>query len=83
MRLAVRSKTSVSQGGHDVPTEKPIARFPRVLANLRIAIRSLPHVFIFDNDDLRTPFRRVAVFKSGRTVMFRKPLSKWLKPLLR
>jgi hypothetical protein len=29
------------------------------------AIRDLPHVWIFDNDDLRTPFRQVAVFENG------------------
>jgi predicted ABC-type ATPase len=60
-RVAMR----VSQGGHGVPAEKLIARFPRTLANLKTAIRDLRHVWIFDNDDLRTPFRRVASFESG------------------
>jgi predicted ABC-type ATPase len=54
-RVAMR----VSQGGHDVPAEKLVARFPRTLANLKTAIRTLPHVWIFDNDDLRTPFRSI------------------------
>ena len=60
-RVAMR----VSQGGHDVPTEKLIARFPRTLANLSAAIRELPCVLVFDNDDLRTPFRHVAVKATG------------------
>lgn len=77
-RVAMR----VSQGGHDVPGEKLTARFPRVLANLKKAIQELPHVFIFDNDDLRTPFRQVAVFKGGRRVSLKKPMPRWLKPLL-
>jgi predicted ABC-type ATPase len=77
-RVAMR----VSQGGHDVPTEKLIARFPRTLANLKVAIRELPHVFVFDNDDLRMPFRQVAVFEQGRTLSLSKPLPKWL-PLLK
>lgn len=42
----------VSQGGQDVPTEKLVARFPRTLVNLRAALRELPHVLIFDHDDL-------------------------------
>lgn len=71
-RVAMR----VTQGGHDVPTEKLIARFPRTLANLRAALRELPHVLIFDNDDLRTPFRQVAVFQNGQTVSLEKPLPK-------
>lgn len=77
-RVAMR----VSQGGHDVPTEKLFARFPRTLANLKAAIRELPCVLIFDNDDLRTPFRQVAVFENGRQVNVKKPVPKWLKPLL-
>jgi predicted ABC-type ATPase len=77
-RVAMR----VSQGGHDVPTEKLIARFPRTLANLKTALRELPHVLIFDNNDLRTPFRQVAVFKDGQRVVLKRPVPKWLKPLL-
>ena len=77
-RVAMR----VSQGGHDVPTAKLFARFPRTLANLQAAIRALPHVLVFDNDDLRTPFRRVAVFEQGRAVVLTPPVSRWLEPLL-
>jgi len=69
-----RAAMRVSQGGHDVPTEKLIARFPRILVNLRIALRELPHVWIFDNDDLRTPCRLVTVLKNGRMVKVHKPV---------
>jgi predicted ABC-type ATPase len=77
-RVAMR----VSQGGHDVPSEKLNARFPRTLANLRAAIRELQHVWIFDNDDLRTPFRKVAAFQNGKRAYLNKPSPKWLQPLL-
>ena len=77
-RVAMR----VSQGGHDVPAEKLVTRFPRTLANLKTAIRDLPHVWIFDNDDLRTPFRHVAVFENGQRVKLNEPLPGWLAPLL-
>jgi predicted ABC-type ATPase len=77
-RVAMR----VTQGGHDVPTEKLIARFPRTIANLRGAIREISAVWIFDNDDLRTPFRLAAVFEDGKPVKVNHPVPKWLKPLL-
>lgn len=73
-RVAMR----VSQGGHDVPAEKLVARFPRTLANLKTAIRELPHVWIFDNDDLRTPFRQVAVFENGQQVTLNALMPGWL-----
>ena len=77
-RVAMR----VSQGGHDVPAEKLVSRFPRTLANLKTAIRDLPHVWIFDNDDLRTPFRQAAVFENGQRVALNEPVPEWLAPLL-
>jgi predicted ABC-type ATPase len=73
----------VSQGGHDVPADKLAARFPRTLANLAAAIRELPHVRIFDNEDLRTPYRLVAIFEDGRVTELHKPVPKWLRPLVR
>jgi predicted ABC-type ATPase len=78
-RVAMR----VSQGGHDVPADKLAARFPRTLANLAAAIRELPHVRIFDNEDLRTPYRLVAIFEDGRVTELHKPVPKWLRPLVR
>ena len=77
-RIAMR----VSQGGHDVPQEKVVARFPRILANLKRAIRELPCVLVFDNDDLVVPFRQVAIFQEGHPVLFKKPVPKWLKQVM-
>lgn len=77
-RVAMR----VSQGGHDVANEKLLARFPRTLANLTAAIRELPCVLVFDNSDLRTPFRQVAACTNGRPVWIKEPIPSWLKPLL-
>ena len=77
-RIAMR----VSQGGHDVPAEKLVERFPRTMANLAAATRELPCVLIFDNSDLRTPFRHVVALADGRTLLLRKPAPPWLRPLL-
>lgn len=77
-RVAMR----VSQGGHDVPTGKLNARFPRTMANLKRAIRELSCVFVFDNDDLRTPFRLAAIFQNGRRTFLAKSIPSWLEPIL-
>ena len=77
-RVAMR----VSQGGHDVPLEKLVARFPRTLRNLQKAIQVLPQVLIFDNDDLSHPFKRVAAFENGKATFLSKPPPVWLTPLL-
>ena len=78
-RVAMR----VSQGGHDVPSEKLGARFPRTIANFKAAIRELPHVLVYDNNDLTTPFRQVAVFEQGRLLAINEPVPAWLEALIR
>jgi predicted ABC-type ATPase len=77
-RVAMR----VSQGGHDVPTDKLVQRFPRILANLKAALRELPRVWVFDNNDLRTPYRLVAIVEDGCVAKLQRPIPKWLAPLL-
>ncbi|MEO6952261.1 MAG: zeta toxin family protein [Polyangia bacterium] len=77
-RVAMR----VLQGGHDVPTKKLVARFPRSRENLRLAIAQLPRVLVFDNTDLRRPFHKVGEYADGAPVgsVTRPP---WLRRLER
>ena len=77
-RVAMR----VSQGGHDVPSEKLRSRYPRTIDNLKRAIRELPYVLIYDNDDLRTPYRQVAAFEHGHPVLSSPAIPEWLEPLM-
>lgn len=77
-RVAMR----VTQGGHDVPTEKLETRYPRILANLKRALEILPQVLVYDQSDLRNPFRKVAEFENGRQVFLATPLPAWLKDIL-
>jgi predicted ABC-type ATPase len=74
-RVAMR----VMQGGHDVPSEKLTSRFKRTLANLHRSIHDLPLVLVYDNSDLRRPFRQVAEFHNGKLVSQSPPLPGWLK----
>jgi predicted ABC-type ATPase len=77
-RVAMR----VSQGGHDVPDDKLRSRFPRTLENLRAAILRLPQVLVYDNSDLRVPYRLVAAFDRGIVKHLAEPMPDWLRELM-
>ena len=55
-----------AQGGHDVPDDKLRSRFSRTRQNLERAIVSLPHVIVFDNSDLASPYQPAAVYQNGK-----------------
>ncbi|MCC6737765.1 MAG: zeta toxin family protein [Planctomycetia bacterium] len=76
-RVAMR----VTQGGHDVPTDKLKERFPRTLANLKRAISKLPLVMVLDNGDLADPYRKLAVFEDGEPVFLANALPSWFRTL--
>lgn len=72
----------VLEGGHGVPAEKLKGRYPRTMENLRLALLRLPHVLVYDNDDLRQPFRLTAVFANGKGESLVRPIPKWLRQIL-
>ena len=73
----------VTQGGHEVPADKLVTRFPRTLENLRKSLRALPHVFVFDNNDLSDPYRQIAVFHNGEAAFLSKSTPVWLQDILK
>jgi predicted ABC-type ATPase len=77
-RVAMR----VSKGGHDVPTDKLVARYPRVMENLRLAMLRLPLVLVYDNDDLREPHRFCLAVGMGKVLEVREPIPEWLRGLV-
>ena len=77
-RVAMR----VSQGGHDVPQEKLAARYERSLANLERAVAQLPLVFVYDNSDLRTPYRLLARFQDAKADWLAPRLPPWYRKQL-
>jgi predicted ABC-type ATPase len=77
-RVAIR----VSQGGHDVPTNKLVERFPRILPNLKRALVELSNVHVYDNSNLDDKYRRVAWKEDGGKVVLYGPTPEWLRPLL-
>jgi predicted ABC-type ATPase len=74
-----RVSLRVTQGGHDIPTEKITESYPRILRNLEIALRTLPFVWIFDNSDLEEPYQLVARILRGKATELRRPLPQWLE----
>jgi predicted ABC-type ATPase len=77
-RVAMR----VLKGGHDVPADKLIERYPRVMNNLRRALVEIPNIRVYDNGDLKRPYRLVATREGGREVELRGPTPEWLRALL-
>ena len=77
-RVAMR----VLKGGHDVPPEKLKERYPRVMANLKRALAELSNVRVYDNSDLRSPYRLVATIEEGHAIELHGETPEWLRPLL-
>lgn len=81
-KSAARVALRVSRGGHDVPGEKIISRYPRVLANLHQAVTTLPLVLLVDNsvdnpaEDGDT-FHAFALYENGSSVAINNPPAWW------
>ena len=72
-----RVATRVARGGHDVPNDKLIARFPRTLKNLRGAVSTVDKAFLLDNSTVSVPYRPVATYADGRLAEQFPPLPRW------
>ena len=77
-RVALR----VTKGGHDVPTGKLMARYPRTLDNLVRAMQVLPCVLVYDNSDLAQPFRFLAEYRAGLPVRSGGDFPAWFSRLV-
>ncbi len=76
-----RVQLRVEKGGHDVPSEKIKSRYGRTMKNLHKALNLLPTVYVYDNSDLRSPYRLVVESTEG-LLRTHSPIPRWLKPLL-
>lgn len=72
----------VLEGGHDVPTDKLVTRFPRTMENLRLALLRLPLVLVYDNDDRNQPHLFCVAAGMGKVLEIVEPVPEWLKVLL-
>ena len=78
----VRVIQRVASGGHDVPDEKLLSRYPRTLSNLTVALSFVDEGRLLDNSDPLAPFQLVARVERGRVTERREPLPKWAEASL-
>jgi len=76
-RVAMRA----ASGGHDVPPEKIIARFPRTLRNLKRAFAGLSNVLVYDHSNLERGYALVAAKVDGSEVAWADTVPAWLKDM--
>ncbi len=77
-RVAMR----VLKGGHDVPADKLKERYPRVMKNLQRALLEISNVRVYDNSDLRDPYRLVATRENAQSIELYGETPEWLRVLL-
>lgn len=82
-RLLARVRQCVDEGGHPVPGERILARYPRTLLYLAQAVRLADLAMLYDtggggDDKVNQPVR-VAVRRGQETRRLVKNLPKWAK----
>ena len=82
-RLLARVAGRVTEGGHDVPPERILARYPRTLANLAVAVRLADAAILYDSEAVSPgTHRAVAVCRREWTEEKVSPLPDWAKNVL-
>lgn len=82
-RLLDRVRRRVGEGGHDVPPERILARYPRTMAHLAQAVDMADAAYLFDaREAAEGGPRLVAARSSGRTTVVSAPLPAWTQRML-
>ena len=82
-RLIARVAQRVSEGGHDVPVDKILERYPRTLANLGTAVRLADMALLYDSQDVAPGTHAlVATCRSDTTRVLCQPLPAWAAGVL-
>lgn len=79
---AARIAQRVSEGGHNVPTNKVTQRIPRMLSHVKTSLPLCDQVRVFDNSSAEDPFRAVLTISQGTVQRHRHPLPNWAEALL-
>ncbi len=82
-RLLERVAQRILEGGHPVPPERILARYPRTLANLTQAVRLADAAILYDSADV-TPGTHTAVAscKGDWTQELVQPMPEWARRVL-
>ena len=77
--LLARVARRVQHGGHDVPRERILERYPRTLMNLRSAVKLANVAFLYDST---SPHRLVATCEEGACIQQDDRVPNWAKTVL-
>jgi predicted ABC-type ATPase len=79
-KLIERVSNRVREGGHDVPSEKILSRYPKTLANLAKALPLTDLAFLYDSQDIPLGgFQNVAICKKGILIEGADDFPMWVK----
>lgn len=78
----IRVQQRVSRHGHDVPSDRIHARFPRTLRNLAEAARIADGTLVFDNSRANSMPRLVFAAGSGHVLHQSSDVPSWAEPIL-
>ncbi len=82
-KLLARVSQRVREGGHDVPAERILARYPRTLANLRQAVRLADAALLHDSGTVQPGTHRlIAACEGVRTQVLHETLPVWARQVL-
>ena len=82
-RLLARVKQRVREGGHDVPAQRILDRYPRTMANLKKAVRLADLAFVYDAVETGGGAHLlVAVCEKENTNLHSTTIPRWLQTLL-
>jgi predicted ABC-type ATPase len=82
-RLLARVQGRVQEGGHFVPPDKILTRYPRTLSHLSHAVRLVTVAYLYEGRDLEDggPFM-VAMCEGAKVTIFADHLPRWAQMVL-
>lgn len=82
-RLLERVRQRVGEGGHDVPAQRILARYPRTLTQLAVAVRRAHLALLYDSQEVAPGTHRlVAVCQGASTRRQVEPMPAWARTVL-
>ena len=82
-RLLARVLGRVTEGGHAVPSERILARYPRTLANLAVAVRRADLAILYDSEAVSLgTHKMVAICRRDWTEEKVSPMPLWTQRVL-
>lgn len=82
-RLLARVTQRVAEGGHAVPAERILQRYPRTMGNLKIAVRLADMAFVYDAIDVEGGAHTlVALCEKEQTTVLADTLPMWAATML-